>query len=114
MGCYVVNGDTPVFCYRDGSPILPRAFSGAFAKIIRRAGLEHYRLRDARHAHATLMLRQGVHPKIVQERLGHAKVETTLNNNSHVTPGLQEAAALRFEEGMTAAESESTPTSFSG
>ena len=50
------------------------------------------------------MLRQGVHPKIVQERLGHAKVETTLNIYSHVTPGLQEAAALRFEEGLAEAK----------
>ena len=100
---YVINGDSPVFRYRDGAPILPRAFSGAFQKIMRRAGLEGYRLHDARHAHATLMLRQGVHPKIVQERLGHAKVGTTLDTYSHVTTGLQEAAALRFEEGLTAA-----------
>ena len=69
--------------------------------VRRRAGLEGYRLHDARHGHATLMLRQGVHPKIVQERLGHAKVGTTLDMYSHVTPGLQEAAALRFEEGLT-------------
>ena len=48
------------------------------------------------------MLRQGVHPKIVQERLGHAKVRTTLDIYSHVTPGLQQTAALRFEEGLAA------------
>jgi integrase len=44
------------------------------------------------------MLKQGVHPKIVSERLGHATVGITLDTYSHVTPGLQEAAALRFEE----------------
>jgi len=65
-----------------------------------RAGLEGYRFHDTRHAHATLMLRQGVHPKIVQERLGHAKVSTTPHIYSHVTPGLQQAAALRFDEGL--------------
>jgi integrase len=97
---YMVNEDSPVFRYRVGSPILPRGYSGAFIKIMRRAKLEGYRLHDARHAHATLMLKQGVHPKIVQERLGHAKVSTTLDIYSHVTPGLQEAAALRFEEGL--------------
>ena len=53
-----------------------------------------------RHAHATLMLKQGVHPKIVSERLGHARVGITLDTYSHVTPGLQEAAALRFEEAL--------------
>jgi integrase len=97
---YIVNGDSPVLRYRDGSPILPRGYSGAFTKIMRRAGLEGYRLHDARHAHATLMLKQGVHPSIVQARLGHAKVGTTLDIYSHVVPGLQEAAAMRFEEGL--------------
>ena len=97
---YIVNDDSPVFRYRDGSPILPRGYTGAFTKIMRRAGLEGYRLHDARHAHASLMLKLGVHPKIVQERLGHAKVGTTLDIYSHVVPGLQQAAALRFEEGL--------------
>ena len=44
------------------------------------------------------MLRQGVHPKIVQERLGHSSIAITLDTYSHVTPGLQEAAALKFDE----------------
>ena len=101
---YAVNADSPVFRYRNGSPILPRGLSGGFTRIMHRAGLEGYRLHDARHAHATVMLRQGVHPKIVQERLGHAKVGTTLDIYSHVTPGLQEAAALRFDEWLADAK----------
>ncbi len=51
------------------------------------------RIHDLRHAHATLMLGQGVHPKIVSERLGHASVNITLDTYSHVLPGLQVAAA---------------------
>jgi len=100
LQAYTVNDNTPVFRDRDGTPFLPRSFSGAFTKIMRKAGLEGYRLHDARHAHATIMLRQGVHPKIVQERLGHAKVGTTLDIYSHVTPGLQQAAALQFDQGL--------------
>ena len=100
MQGYAVNDDTHVFRYRDGSPFLPRSFSGAFNKIMRKAGLEGFRLHDARHAHATMMLRQGVNSKIVQERLGHAKVGTTLDIYSHVTPDMQQAAALQFEQGM--------------
>jgi hypothetical protein len=46
------------------------------------------------------MLKQGVHPKIVSERLGHASVLITLDTYSHVLPGLQEAAARRFDEAM--------------
>ena len=44
------------------------------------------------------MLKQGVHPKIVQERLGHSTIAITLDTYSHVVPGLQEAAANRFDE----------------
>jgi site-specific recombinase XerD len=56
------------------------------------------------------MLKAGVHPKIVQERLGYSRVGVTLDIYSHVTPGLQEAAAQRFEDGLTVArEKESEP-----
>ena len=44
------------------------------------------------------MLKQGVHPKVVQERLGHATISTTLDLYSHVAPGLQEAAAAVFDK----------------
>jgi integrase len=43
-------------------------------------------------------LKQGIHPKIVQERLGHSSIEITLDTYSHVAPGLQAAAAARFDE----------------
>jgi integrase len=49
---YIVNEDTLVFSYRDGSLILPRGLTGAFVRLMRRAGLEGYRLHDARHTHA--------------------------------------------------------------
>jgi integrase len=55
-------------------------------------------LHDARLTHASLMLKQGIHPKIVQERLGHASIQMTLDTYSHVAPGLQEAAAKRFDD----------------
>lgn len=48
---------------------------------------------DLRHANATLVLGQGVHPKVVSERLGHASVNITLHTYLHVLPGLQTAAA---------------------
>ena len=47
------------------------------------------------------MLQQGIHPKVVQERLGHASISTTLDLYSHVVPGLQEAAARRFDEALS-------------
>jgi len=55
-------------------------------------------LHDARHTHASFLLKQGVHPKIVQERLGHAGIVITLDLYSHVAPGLVEAAANKFDD----------------
>ena len=72
--------------------------------------LESFRLHDARHSHATILLRQGVQSKIVQERLGHAKVGTTLDIYSHVTAGMQQAAALQFDQAMiNARQTEPSP-----
>jgi len=45
-------------------------------------------------------------PKVVQERLGHATIATTLDIYSHVLPGMQEEAALQFDEGMVKARIE--------
>ena len=47
------------------------------------------------------MLKQGIHPKIVQERLGQATIAITLDTYSHVAPGLQEAAAKHFDEAFS-------------
>ena len=47
------------------------------------------------------MLKQGTHPKIVQERLGHSSIAITLDTYSHVAPSLQEAAAARFDRAFT-------------
>ena len=66
--------------------------------MAKRFGLEEIRFHDARHSHASLLLKQGVHPKVDQERLGHATISTTLDLYSHVAPGLQEAAASGFDE----------------
>ena len=63
-----------------------------------KAGLPQLRFHDTRHAHASLMLRNGFHPKIVSERLGHSTISVTIDLYSHVIPGLQEAAALRYAE----------------
>jgi integrase len=62
-----------------------------------RAGVKKIRFHDARHTLASLMLKAGTHPKIVQERLGHSSIGMTLDTYSHVAPGLQEAAAQRFD-----------------
>lgn len=91
------NGVGPMFTRVDGSPMLPDTVTHAWRKLARKTGFSGIRLHDARHTHATLLLRQGVHPKIVQERLGHATLATALDIYSDVLPGLQQAAALSFD-----------------
>ena len=63
-----------------------------------RTGIEPIRLHDARHSHASIILKQGTHPKIVQERLGHSSIQITLDTYSHVAPGLQQSAASKFDD----------------
>lgn len=61
----------------EGRPWNPDSFTPAWAAFLKKAGIAHVRFHDLRHAHATLMLQQGVHPKIVSERLGHASIAIT-------------------------------------
>ncbi|MBM3946709.1 MAG: site-specific integrase [SAR202 cluster bacterium] len=98
-----LGADDLVFAQPDGSPLLSNSVTHAWIKLVRRLGLAGVRLHDARHSHASLLLKAGVHPKVVQERLGHSKIGTTLDLYSHVAPGLQEAAAARFDGFLTKA-----------
>ena len=82
----------------DGSPLNPDTLSSRWRLFLRHTGLPHVRFHDLRHAHATLMLLQGVHPKVVSERLGHASVGITLDLYSHVLPSMQQDAVRAFDE----------------
>jgi integrase len=71
--------------------------------LIRRSGLPRIRLHDLRHAHATHLLTTNIHPKVVQERLGHASIRMTLDLYSHVLLGMQESAAADLDVAIRAA-----------
>ena len=73
-----------VFSNLDGKSLDPGTVSKTFSKILKEAGLQHIRVHDLRHTHARMMLKAGVHPKIVQERLGHASIAITLDTYSYV------------------------------
>jgi len=96
-----LTDDDLVFSQFDGKPLRPNTITRAWTMLAARCGVKVIRLHDARHTHASLMLKQGIHPKIVQERLGHATIAITLDTYSHVAPGLQEAAAKRFDEAFS-------------
>jgi integrase len=90
--------DGLVFTNPFGQPVHPSTLRGAWRKLAKAAGLGRLRFHDLRHAHASLLLQQGVHPKIVSERLGHSGVNITLDTYSHVLPGLQAEAAARLDD----------------
>jgi integrase len=87
-----------IFGTVEGKPLRPNTITRAWTMLAWKVGVKVIRFHDARHTHASLLLKQGVHPKVVQERLGHAGIQITLDTYSHVVPGLQEAAANRFDE----------------
>ena len=86
-----------------GKPLDPATLTRNFEKLAKKAGIEHVRLHDLRHFHATTLLRTGTHLKIVQERLGHASIAITADTYSHVAPGLQRQAAAAFADLMDSA-----------
>ncbi len=93
----LVNSDL-VFAHPDGKPLDSGVVSHTFAKILRKARLPHIRFHDLRHNQATLLLKVGIHSKIVSERLGHVNIGITLDTYSHILLGLQERAVERFDE----------------
>ena len=100
-----VTDDTHVCLTEAGEPWRPRSITHRFIKFIQASELPRVRLHDLRHSHATHLLAANVHPKVVQERLGHADISTTMNLYSHVMPGMQEDAAARIDDALRAAMS---------
>jgi integrase len=86
-----------VFCSETGGYVHAARLSEDFAAILRDAGLPHVRFHDLRHTAATLMLGEGVHPKIASEMLGHSTVAITMDLYSHVSPTMQKSAATSLD-----------------
>jgi len=82
-----------VFTNQTGGPLAVNVLSQHFRKLIVAARVPVIRFHDMRHSCATLLLEGGVHPRVVQERLGHSDVSITLNRYSHVSPQMQRQAA---------------------
>jgi len=69
-----------------------------FRRLLAEAGLPKMRFHDLRHSMATILLAVGVHPKVVQERLGHSSIAITLDTYSHVLPSMQQDVARKLGE----------------
>ena len=75
-----------------------------FRPLLRRAGIPYIRFHDLRHGAATLLLSMGIHPKVVQELLGHSQISITMDTYSHVLPTLQGEAVRRLGELLEGSE----------
>ena len=89
-----------VFTNHTGGPLHVNSLVAQYEKLIKTAEVPRIRFHDLRHTSATLLLAQDVHPKIVQERLGHADIGMTLNRYSHVTPSMQREAAEALDRAI--------------
>lgn len=98
------NDSGLVFTREDGEAWHPEVVSRLFRQAMKRSLLPVVRLHDPRHTHATLALRAGIHLKVVSERLGHATIAITLDTYSHAIPAMQEEAAAKIADLVSAAE----------
>ena len=85
-----------LFTNEIGQPVNPEWVGKRFRRLVADAGLPTITMRQLRHSHATALLKAGVHPKVVQERLGHSSISVTMDIYSSVLPGMQREAVERL------------------
>ena len=96
--------DNLVFTTRHGTPYEPQNVNRSFKAALRSAGLARTKLHNLRHTAASLLLAQGIHPKVAQQILGHSRIATTLSIYSHVTSSLMDDAADKMDAILTGAK----------
>jgi integrase len=87
-----------VICTKNGKPVRPTNLVKAFKNDVKKVGLPIIRFHDLRHSHATILIQQNINPKIISERLGHARIGITLDIYSHVLPSMQQEVATKLDE----------------
>jgi len=91
-------GSGLLFTTSSGRPISPRNLLHHFHESLAKAGLPRVTFHSLRHFHATYLLKRNIHPKIVQERLGHSTISLTMDTYSHVIPDIQKEAAEKIDD----------------
>ncbi|HLZ57904.1 MAG TPA: site-specific integrase [Ktedonosporobacter sp.] len=89
-----------VFCTLHGTHLNPNHIVVEFKKLLRQADLPNIRFHDLRHSAASLLLSLGIHPKVVQELLGHTQISITMDVYSHLLPGMQKDAMSKLDEAL--------------
>jgi integrase len=87
-----------IFSAPEGGPIRATNWRRrVWAPAVAEVGLEPLRFHDLRHTHASMLIAQGEHPKVIAERLGHSSITVTLDVYGHLMPGIDELVAERLE-----------------
>ncbi|RJS61754.1 site-specific integrase [Bacillus sp. PK3_68] len=94
----IYNDHDLIVCTNVGTPCSPRNLLRSFYSLTKKANVTRIRFHDLRHTHATLLLKEGIHPKVVAERLGHSNIRITLDTYSHVLPTMQLETANKINE----------------
>jgi integrase len=89
-----------IFTNELGAPLIGTSVTNGFQRALARAGLPKMRFHDLRHGTASLLLAEGVNPRVVMERLGHSTIALTLGTYSHVIPALDQDAANRLDRAL--------------
>ena len=87
-----------------GNLILPDAVTGSFAQLLKEHGLRKIRFHDLRHSCASLLLKQGVPMKQIQEWLGHSDISTTANIYAHLDSQSKQLSAATMEKALALPE----------
>ncbi|TCJ01332.1 tyrosine-type recombinase/integrase [Cytobacillus praedii] len=86
-----------VFCNEDGTHFYPDTPTTWWTRFTKRVGVRYIKLHDLRHTSATLLINQGVHAKIISERLGHSDIRVTMNTYGHVLRKADQEAANKLD-----------------
>lgn len=78
-------------------PYTKSFFEHEMIRGIKHSGVKKIRLHDIRHSHASLLVEMGCTPLLIADRLGHEKIETTLNTYSHLYPHKQNEIAQKLQ-----------------
>lgn len=87
-----------IICKNNGEPYRPDSLTQKWLRFLKKNELEHVRLHGLRHSNATALIQAGVSPKVVQQRLGHADINITLNTYTHVLPEMDREAAEKIDD----------------
>ena len=101
-----LGADDLVFANATGGPLRPNTVTQSFLKIARKAGLANIRFHDLRHTHISMLIKAGVHARVIADRAGHSNISTTMDTYGHLYSETQREAAAKFELGLSAVQEE--------